>query len=198
MTPAVPRALARRLLRRARGDRGDTTTITVLDSRSMAPLIRGQCLADVRWGVPACGLRPGSLVVAGWDDLLIVHRVIAVSGHGDQTTVLQMADNLDPVNPFGATWVDLRDILGVVTHVRAMTGATRYDRRWWLSRAVDRAAARQGQLVWTAMQQHRGARLATLRTVRTMTFALATLAVRLLVSAPIIGAGVTSGSERHE
>lgn len=187
MTPAIPRTLARRILRRAREDRRDITTITILDSRSMAPLIRGQCSANVQWGVPHGALRRGCLIVAGWDDLLIIHRVIAVSRLGGHMAVLQMADNLDPGNPFGATWIDVRDVLGVVTHIRTMNGATRYDCGWWLSRAIDHVAARQGQFVWTAMQQRQRTRLVVLRTGRMMTFAFAALAVRLAVGAPVIG-----------
>lgn len=189
MTSAMSRTLARRIVCRTRGDRGDVTTITILDSRSMAPLIRGQCHADVQWGLPAGGLRRGCLIVAGWDDLLIVHRVIAATRLNGHMAVLQMADNLDPGNPLGATWIDVRDILGVATHIRTMNGVTRYACGWWLSRAVDHIAAWQGTFVWTAIQQHRRTRLAVLRIVRTMTFTIAALTVRLLADAPVLGSG---------
>ncbi|MCW2608994.1 MAG: hypothetical protein JWM15_240, partial [Cryptosporangiaceae bacterium] len=194
MTSAVPRSLARRIVRRTRAGRGHRSAITILDSNSMAPLIRGHCHADVHWGVPDREVQAGMLVVAGWDDLLIVHRVIAATSIDGHLAVLQMADNLDPGNPFGATWIDGRDILGVVTRVRTSYGTTRYARGWWLCRAVDRIAAWLGMSVWKALERHQLTRLAALRILRTTTFALAAVAVRLLVALPIIGVPRAAGS----
>ncbi len=187
MNQPLSRTLARRLLRTRRARRGDVTTVTVLDSRSMAPLIRGQCQAAVRWGVPEQGLPPGCLILAGWDDLLIVHRVVAKSTHGGQTVVLQMADNLDVANPFGATWLAEDDVLGVVHQVRDPQGAVRYAADWWLSRTVDRITAWQGQRLWSAIQRKQRLRAAVLRGARSAIFAAAALAVRSLAHLPVVG-----------
>lgn len=147
--PMISRSLARRLLRAQHRRDGATGLVTVVDSRSMAPLIQANVTAEVDWAASNPSLRPGALILASTaGDLLVVHRALAarVGPRGPQ--LLQMADNVEFGNPYAAAWVDDVQLLGAIRRLHEAHGSVLYDAdsRFW--RTVDRVMARTGRRLW--------------------------------------------------
>jgi hypothetical protein len=147
----LDRARARRILGSRHARRGELRQVTVLDSRSMAPTFVGECRATTDWRIPPNGPRPGQIVLAGWGDLLILHRVVATAIDPDgRRRLLQMADNYEPGNPMGATWLTAEHVLAVVRSVEGADGRLVYSDESRLCQGVDRLAAGLGYQLWQA------------------------------------------------
>lgn len=139
------RSVARRLLRSRLSRLGQETTIRLMDSRSLWPLLNGEAQALVRWGLPA-GSDVGRLALfEGNAELLIVHRILSLDTSTSPARVLQAADNCEIGNPYARGWLPIDRVLGIVVEIKQLPSRRAvYISRRRLEHLVDTAAARTG------------------------------------------------------
>lgn len=97
------------LMRELHARHGESTTIRVLDSGSMSPLMRGEYVAEVRWGIPSNSIGKLLLLDLPGEDLTVHRAIDHRSG-----AVLQAADKYFPGFLYAAGWVPTSRILGTV------------------------------------------------------------------------------------
>lgn len=151
--PPLSRAVARRLLRSRYAAAGARSTVRLLDSGSMCPLIDGTCTVEVRWRADSQTVKPGQLVLAGWDDLLLVHRIVDRRENAGGRQYLQMADNSDLAHPFAMSWLAADDVLAIVEKVTRNDGKVLYRHDRVLCRLANVIAAQLGVALWSARRR---------------------------------------------
>jgi hypothetical protein len=118
------RTALRRMVRDARAQRGREGRIRVLDSRSMAPLLRGGAEASIEWGGALDRDVVGRVLVLELDDgMLAMHRAIHERRQGATRWILQAADSYTIGDPYSASWVPAESVLGRVTALERDGGA---------------------------------------------------------------------------
>jgi hypothetical protein len=135
----------RRLLRQ----RGHTSVVRILDSRSMVPFFRSEQEATVHWGIPPDDSAVGRIVVVELPHaLLAVHRVAHTKRDSDGLWFLQVSDRYRIGDSTSGYWVGASDVLGTVISIRRSETGVTIDLTTRHARAAQRLLARMSFAMW--------------------------------------------------
>jgi hypothetical protein len=151
-SPTISVQLARRLALAQRGSDGKASSIRVVNTGSMEPLVNGDCTANIIWGAPKERIRRGCLIVTSTPliSFLVLHRCtnqrMSPTGELEYRQLPDSGDRPGRHTPFvdeslPSEWLSAEAVFGIVTELRTTDGRCRYDDDSQMCRMMDRAIA---------------------------------------------------------